>query len=217
MTLQYYLAESYMRSHQADVLPKLVERLHTISPDSPVVHMLAGEQYDRLGNPEDAIREFQLAAVVAPEMPLIHFSLGYLYWGKHQLEAAAREFHIEAGLKNGEQAQALGFLGDIALKNGNESEAERLFEQSMEVDSGIRIVQFDLGVIYAERNQNIEAEKHLKAAIELDPGSADAYYRLAMVYRQLGQADRQRALLAKVAALNAAERRSVGETIAQQP
>lgn len=215
--IQYLLAESYMRSHQAEELPELVQRLHAISPDSPVVHMLAGEQYDRLGRTEDAIREFQRAAVAAPNMPLIHFSLGYLYWETHRLSDAAREFRIEAEIKNGERAQALGFLGDIALHSGNEAKAERLFHESLQIDSGVRIVQYGLGVICAEKKQSAEAVRHLKTAIELDPGQIDAYYRLAMVYRQLGQIDREHALLTKVAELNSAKRQSIGEAISQGP
>lgn len=206
-----------MRSHQAEELPRLVERLHAISPDSPVVHMLAGEQYDRLGRTEDAILEFQQAAATAPDMPLVHFSLGYLYWERHRLTEASREFYLEAELKNGEGAQALGFLGDIAMQAGNQGEAEQLFQESLRIDPGVRIVQYDLGVICAEKKQNAEAVQHLQTAIALDPKNSDAYYRLAMVYRELGQTDRQHVLLAKVAELHSAERRSVGETISEQP
>src|SRR5580698_5919694 len=173
-TLQYFLAESYMRSHQDEELPKLVERLHAISPDSPVVHMLAGEQYDRLGRTEDAIIEFQQAAATAPDMPLVHFSLGYLYWERHRMTEASREFHLEAELKNGEGAQALGFLGDIAMQTGNQAEAEQLFQESLRIDPEVRIVQYDLGVICAEKKQNVEAVQHLQTAIALDPKNSDA-------------------------------------------
>jgi len=37
-----------------------------------------------------------------------------------------------------------------------------------------------------------------------------------MVYRDLGQGDRQRMLLAKVAELHSAERQSIGETISHE-
>jgi tetratricopeptide (TPR) repeat protein len=216
-TLQYFLAESYMRSHQADELPGLVERLHAISPDSPVVHMLAGEQYDRQDRTDDAILEFEQAAAAAPDMPLVHFSLGYLYWERHRWDEAAKEFRLEAGMKDGEVAQALGFLGDIAVQNGDQANAEHLFNESLKIDSDVRIAQYGLGVICSDENQSSEAKRHLEAAIKLDPQNADAYYRLARVYRQLGRPDRQRELLAKVAELHAAERRSVGETISPKP
>ena len=82
---------------------------------------------------------------------------------------ASREFHLEAELKNGERAQALGFLGDIALTGGDQVEAERLFHESLQIDPEVRIVQYDLGVICAEKGQSSEAVQHLQAAIELDP------------------------------------------------
>jgi predicted Zn-dependent protease len=179
--------------------------------------MLAGEQYDRLGRTEEAIVEFQQAVAAAPDMPLVHFSLGYLYWARHRLTEASREFRREADLQNGEQAPALGFLGDIALHNGNQAEAENLFRQSIQMDPGVRIAQYDLGAICADRDDNAEAVRHLQTAIKLDPQSADAYYRLARVYRKLGETDRQREMLARVAELHAVERRSVGDTISQNP
>ena len=150
-------------------------------------------------------------------MPLVHFSLGYLYWGLHQLDEAGREFHFEASLKNGEGAQALGYLGDIALQSGKPDEAESLFQESLQIDPGVRIAQYDLGAIYAGRKQSSEAVQHLETAIALDPKRPDAYYRLAMVYRELGQTARQRTLLTKVGELNSTERRSAGETISQSP
>jgi len=216
-TVQYLLAESYMRSHQTDELPGLVERLYAVSPDSPAVHMLAGEQYDRLDRTADAIHEFQLAEAQAPDMPLVHFSLGYFYWEQHQLPEAVREFQLEADLKNGEAAQATGFLGDIALKNGNQAEAELLLRKSLQLEKDVRISHYDLGVICAQKKQGAEAAEHFQAAIALDPKSVDAYYQLAMVYRQMGQTDQQRTLLVKVSQMHEEERQSVGNTISRQP
>jgi tetratricopeptide (TPR) repeat protein len=216
-TVQYLLAESYMRSHQTGELPGLVQRLYAVSPDSPVVHMIAGEQYDRLDRTVDAIREFQLAEAHAADMPLVHFSLGYFYWEQHHLPEAAREFQLEADLKNGEAAQATGFLGDIALKNGNRAEAETLLRKSVQLENDVRIAHYDLGVICAEKKQGAEAVEHFQAAIALDPKSVDAYYQLAMVYRQLGQTDQQRTLLAKVSQMHAEERQSVVNTISREP
>lgn len=216
-TVQYLLAESYMRSHQSDELPGLVQRLYAVSPDSPVVHMIAGEQYDRLDRTADAIREFELAEARAPDMPLVHFSLGYFYWEQHHLPESAREFQLEADLKNGETAQATGFLGDIALKNGNQADAEPLLRKSLQLEKDVRIAQYDLGVICAQKKQSVEAVEHFEAAIALDPKSVDAYYQLAMVYRQLGQTDRQRTLLAKVSQMHAEERQSIVNTISRVP
>jgi tetratricopeptide (TPR) repeat protein len=209
--LGYLLAESYMRSHQTDKLPGFLRQLQAAAPDSPVIYMLAGEQYDRLNQTDKAIDEFLKAETAAPQLPMVHFALGYFYWEKHLMDKAAKQFQAEVELKDGEASQAKGYLGDIALNNGEYAEAERMLRESLAMDPKVRIAQYDLGVICAEKKDLSEAVEHFKSAIALDPRRADAYYRMAMLYRQLGQDDQRRALLAKVEQLNKAERATVAD------
>jgi tetratricopeptide (TPR) repeat protein len=209
--LGYLLSESYMRSHQTDKLPGFLQKLQTAAPDSPVIYMLAGEQYDRLNQTDKAIDEFLKAEAAAPQLPMVHFALGYFYWERHLMDKAARQFQAEVELKYGEAAEAKGYLGDIDLKNGEHAEAERLLRESLAMDLKVRIAQYDLGVICAEKKDLSGAVEHFKSAIALDPQRADAYYHLARLYQQLGQYDQVRALLAKVEQLNKAERDTVAD------
>ena len=61
-----------------------------------------------------------------PRLPRIHFYLGYLYWEKKDYTEAAREFEAERASPDGEQAQAEGYLGDIAMRHGDEQHAKEL-------------------------------------------------------------------------------------------
>jgi tetratricopeptide (TPR) repeat protein len=213
LTLQYLLSECYMRSHQMDRLPGFLEKLQAVAPDSPVIHMLAGEQYDRLGQTDKAITEFLQVEAAAPDLPMVHFALGYFYWEQHLLNQAAEQFEGEVKLSNGEAAQAKGFLGDIDMQNGRQAEAEPLLRESLQSDPTVRIAQYDLGILCAEKKDMAAAVQHFKTAIALDPERADAYYRLATLYRHLGQPERQKELLAKVKELHAAERMTVAEAM----
>lgn len=188
ITLEYLLAESYMRSHQTDRLPAFLERVREAAPDSLVIYMLAGEQYDRLGQTEKAITEFLKAEAAAPQMPMIHFGLGYFYWELHQTEKARAEFEAETKITDGEASQAKSFLGDIALHAGDDAAAGRLLRESVAQDPRIRIAQYDLGILSARRHETAAAVRHFQTAIALDPQSPDAYYRLATLYRDLASA-----------------------------
>jgi tetratricopeptide (TPR) repeat protein len=203
--LEYLLAESYMRSHQTGRLPGFMQQLQATAPDSPVIYMLAGEQFDRLGQTDKAIDEFLKAEAAAPKMPMVHFALGYFYWEQHLMDKAAEQFRAEAGLKDGEVSQAAGYLGDIALSDGEDSEAERILRESLAIDPTVRIAQYDLGVICAQAAKASEAIEHFELAVKLDPQRADAYYQLARVYGKLGKHDQQRALLAQVKHLHKTE------------
>lgn len=211
--LQYFLAESYMRSHQTEPMEALLKRMQSATPDSPVIYMLAGEQYDRLDQTDKAITEFLKAEAVAPDMPMVHFALGYFYWERHLNDQAQAEFQAETQVKGGESSQANGFLGDIALYAGDDATAEHLLRQSVQEDPHVRIAQFDLGVLSAKKHDYDAAVRYFRAAIALDPQRPDAYYRLAVIYRELGKPDRQRELLTKVQQLHQAERRSLADAI----
>lgn len=204
-TLEYLLAESYMRSHQTDRLPGFMQQLQATAPDSPVIYMLAGEQYDRLGQTDKAIDEFLKAEAAAPTMPMVHFALGYFYWEQHLMDKAAEQFRLEARLKNGEVSQATAYLGDIALSDGKDSAAERMLRKTLAMDPTVRIAHYDLGVICVQASNPSEAIKHFESAVDLDPQRADAYYQLARVYGKLGKREQQRVLLARVKQLHETE------------
>ncbi|MGC2403718.1 MAG: tetratricopeptide repeat protein [Acidobacteriaceae bacterium] len=212
--LQYLLAESYMRSHQTDPLPALLGRMQAATPDSPVIYMLAGEQYDRLGQTDKAIAELLKAEAIAPEMPMVHFALGYFYWEERLTDKSQAEFQAETQIKDGEAAQAKGFLGDLALNGGDDAKAEQLLRESVTEDAQVRIAQYDLGVISARKHDSAAAVRYFQAAIALDPQRADAYYRLATLYRELGEHDRQREMLAKVEQLHKVEHTTPAEAMA---
>ncbi len=207
--LQYLLGECYFRSHQQERLEAYVQELVKAAPDSAALHMLAGEAYDRLNQTDEAIREFQAAKRAVPFLPRIHFYLGYLHWEKKEYAEAEEEFEAERTNPSGERAQAEGYLGDIALRNGDSQRAELLFNSALARDRNVHIARFGLGVLYAEQNRLAEAAREFEAAIALAPNRADAYYRLARIYRTQGKLERQKAMLSKVRQINESKRLSV--------
>ncbi len=197
-TLQYMLGESYFRAHQQPLLEALVQKISKSFPDSPALHMLAGEAYDQLNRTDAAIEEFRHAEQADPRLPRIHSYLGYLYWERREYELAASEFRVELASPDGEHAQAEGYLGDIALRNGDTKHAEELFRRAILADCGVRIAHLGLGTIFEQQHRWTDAEKEFQAAIALDPKSVDAYYRIAQVYRAQNKPAQQKAMLSKM-------------------
>jgi tetratricopeptide (TPR) repeat protein len=188
-----------------------------LSPDSAALHMLAGEAYDRLNRTEEAIQEFKSAKEAAPFLPRIHFYLGYLHWERREYEEAAVEFEAERASPTGERAQAEGYLGDIAMRNGDTKSAELLLKSALRTDDRVHIAHLDLGIIYAEQNRFADAQRELEAAIALASNRVDAYYRLAQVYRAQGKLNLQQAMLSKVKQINEAKRLSVESVLRDSP
>lgn len=86
--LAYVLAKCYLWSGDGDAGMALFRKLLERDPDSAAVHMLMGEALDSQNHPEDAIKEFELAAKNAPQQPDVHFGLGYLYWKEKRYDEA---------------------------------------------------------------------------------------------------------------------------------
>ena len=211
--LTYLLAESYLRSHQAAAWSQLLNHLLADAPNSTVVHILSGEQYDRENRTAEAIEEFKIAEAMDSTMPLLHFGLGYLYWEQKDYVEAAKEFRLEVTAKNGEAALAKAFLGDIALRRGDVAAAEKLFDEALREGGHVRLAHYDLGTIYAGRRQFDQAIREFQQAIRLDSQQADAYYRLARVYRQQGRMAKAQTMLTKVQQLHAGDRATMAHVL----
>ncbi len=109
------LAQSCLYAKQYQCTLDEYKKIVTLNPNSAQAHMLAGEAWDGMYEPERATAEFEAAEKVAPNEPNVHFGLGYLYWKQHRYADAEREFELE--LRNEpDYAQALGYLGDTEMR-----------------------------------------------------------------------------------------------------
>jgi tetratricopeptide (TPR) repeat protein len=150
-----------------------------------------------LGRTVEAIPEFEAALKVAPREPNVNFGLGYLYWKLHKYPQASDAFDRELGIDPA-HAQALAYLGDIAMRQNAPEKALPLLLKATQLRDDIRIAYLDIGAILADRQRYPEALTALLRAEKLDPTQADAHYRLARLYRAMGNAAAARREFAKV-------------------
>ncbi|MBV8072456.1 MAG: tetratricopeptide repeat protein [Acidobacteriaceae bacterium] len=190
--LERVLAQSYLEAGEyPKALAEFKEMLER-DPDSAAVHMLLGEAYDAQGEPDKAIAEFRTATEKS-YVPDAHFGLGYLFWKTRRYDEAKIEFQRELE-HDPKHSQALMYLGDIALKQGDGQQAAALLHKATALKDNSRLAYLDLGILETQEKQYAAAERDLKQAANLDPKKPDAYYRLARVYQATGQtaeADRE--------------------------
>jgi tetratricopeptide (TPR) repeat protein len=154
-------------------------------PESAAAHILAGEALDGLGRTPEAIGEFQEAAKAGPEEPNVHFGLGYLHWKLKQYDEAESEFKSELSV-DPDNAQALAYLGDVAMQKDDPASATSLLRRALRARNDIRIAHLDLGAILAKQGHYRDAIASLKRAVALDAEQPDAHYRLARAYQASG-------------------------------
>lgn len=194
------LARSYLLSGEYDQARTEFEELLRRDPDSSQVHMLLGEAYDALGQTQNAVHEFELAAKKG-DVPDAHFALGFLLWRDKHYDKAADEFQKELAT-DPKHFQALAYLGDIRLKEGDSAAAEKLLRESLSSKDGLWITHYDLGLLASEQKQYATAIEQLQQAAKLDPKRADTHYRLAQVYKEAGKPEAAKEELRTVAQLH---------------
>jgi len=99
-------------------------------------------------------------------------------------------------------AQAMAYLGDIELRNGNADKALGLLQKATELNPKLRVALVDLGVILTEQKKYEEALAALLRAEKLDPGQPDVHYRLGRLYQAMGKAAEAQKEMARVKELH---------------
>ena len=198
LQLRTTLAQSCLWAAQYNCTLEQYKQILLLNPESAQAYMLAGEAQDGLGDTAQAIAQFRAAEKVAPSEPDLHFGLGYLLWKQRQFEEAEAEFKLELE-QNPNHPQALAYLGDIAIKRGDEADAMSYVQRAVaQPNRAIRLAYVDLGTLNAAHGQNEEAVANFQRAIELDPDEVDAHWRLAKLYQSMGKKEQAGTELATV-------------------
>jgi len=67
------------------------------------------------------------------------------------------------------------------------SDAERYYNQAIDVDPEYALAHFNLGNLCDERGDRSRALQHYLRAVEIHPNYADAHYNIALLYQVTGQ------------------------------
>jgi tetratricopeptide (TPR) repeat protein len=184
--LDQTLAQSCLLAKNYSCALQQFGKLQQINPNSWAVHLFTGEAFDGEDRTGDAIVELQKAIQLAPRrQPQLNFALGYLYWKVQEYDKAATAFHAELAIVPG-NAQALAYLGDIAMNQGRYEHSLALLRKAVQLQSDNRLAYLDIGAILEDQRKYREALAPLGRAVELDPAQPDAHFRLARVYQLLG-------------------------------
>ena len=65
---------------------------------------------------------------------------------------------------------------------------EQALQKAIALDAKLALAHYELGLVYAEREQTAAAIRALQSAVRLEPNLTKAHYRLAQLYQRNGQA-----------------------------
>jgi tetratricopeptide (TPR) repeat protein len=150
-------------------------------------------QYLSAGNPKAAAESYERALQFNARDPRLHYNLSLALDKLGDLASERRELEKSVEL-DPNVAVAQNQLGLLALRRGQQEEAERRFTKALTIDPKFAEAQSNLGVLYSQQGKNAEAAALFQEAIKNDPNYSKAYVNLGLLMAQQGalpQAEQQ--------------------------
>jgi len=156
------------------------------------------EAYESQGQAASAIQSYRRVLELDPHRANIHYRIGRTYLRQWESTHAAtdRAAAIDELSKeidsDPQSANAAYELAGLRWKDGNNAEAQRLYELAIEHYPDFEEAQVGLAGVLLDEQQASQAVQHLEKAVTLRPGDEVAWYRLARGERLLGDVQAQR-------------------------
>jgi spermidine synthase len=172
-------------------------------PDKTIAYNRLGNNYDMLGEIDQAITYYQKATVDNPHPEGIYYNLGMAYRKKGDLDRAI-ENYMKALDLNPDYAEARNNLGYAYLKKGEVERAIQELTKALSLDPNLAEAYNNLGNAYISKDELESAIAEYEQAIVVNPDFAPAHFNLGVAYRRQGQLERAIAKLQEVLVLNPA-------------
>ena len=179
----------------------------TLDPTDPFNHQLAGQVYSVLsiigveGAADKARESFATAKTYDPQNPILDLLEADLAASSGDT-ALARTKAEDAVRKKGNFTEALFFLAQLDINDGNVERAIVIVNGIAQLEPQNPARRYQLGVLLASNNQLDQAVSAFEQAVALDPQYANARYFLALGYAEQGKVEAAIEQLTAVRALN---------------
>jgi tetratricopeptide (TPR) repeat protein len=161
----------------------------SIEPGSFGAYMNLGYVYDRLGDKEESISNFEKAYDLEPENIRVMENLAGMYFNQQKYAEAGSLYTIVLE-KDPKHAEAMIRLAMIEAENGNYQKAVDHYNSALELEQDNCDVWFNLGVLYFQNMKDYEqALTAISRAVELCPEDVNAQVNLNVILISLERFD----------------------------
>jgi tetratricopeptide (TPR) repeat protein len=175
----YWLVKGYSRISSA-----MLSRLEGLGEESYRMHQVRGEYFDLDNNPDQAIKEYEMAVQLRPDLSSLHYVLGNAYWKRSHADAAAAEFHRAIEL-DPRHFMAHAQLGMVLLEQNDPAEALKQFRAALNEQPGLVNGYLGLGKALYQQKEYAAAAPVLQRYVGLAPEDPTPHYLLYQIFQRL--------------------------------
>jgi TolB-like protein len=182
-----HFEEKYFSENYMDSVLVLCDIALSFDNQLAEAYTIRGRYYDRLGKPEQALKEYDKALKINPNSWEAYVGKGYLYWDKDFIKSI-ENLQKAATLNHGSELS--GLLGNISFEYGEAGFIEKSKYYDLEVfkldGDSVRYLT-SLGKTEAGEGNYKKAIEFLEKGYTLNSNYTDILGALASCYMSLGQ------------------------------
>jgi tetratricopeptide (TPR) repeat protein len=147
-----------------------------------------GALFEREGQYSEALEEFERLHEIDPEVAETRLRLGTAYMLLERFDEADRHFRALRSHQDPRYRKAsLRALGSVYQRTGKTGDAERCFEELVELEPENELVHLDLALLARDNGDLKRAEKEVKLCLEKAPGNEAARLLQGELYFRQGR------------------------------
>ena len=156
----------------------MLTHLTSTEPTNVEAYYLSGISYIELERSEEAFNAFLTTTRLDPNHLDAHYQIALLYEQQEDTDNAIERYETIIKL---DPSKAYPFLrlGALYLQQGDKDNVIRLYEPGLEIEPNHPQAQYDLAVLFEEREETEKAIKHFGLANRYDDGHFDWHFRYA--------------------------------------
>ena len=156
----------------------MLTKLIGIEPTNVDAHYLSGKLYIELGHSEEALDAFLETIHLDVNRLDAHYQIVALYEQQGDIDNIIKRYETIIRLDSS-TADPFLRLGALYLRQGDKDSVVRVYEPGLEIEPDHPQAQYNLGIIFEERDEIQKAIKHFELANRYDDGNFDWHFRYA--------------------------------------
>ncbi|MDD3473691.1 MAG: tetratricopeptide repeat protein, partial [Syntrophaceae bacterium] len=169
---------------------KAISHFSVKSASTGLDHALLGEEYLAANYANEAVKEFESAALLCNESSEIRLNWGQALYSLKDYNGALVQFKKAEALTPSAADPAL-WMGHAHMALGMAEDALKDYQKVLSMVPCHALAHYNLGLVYLSLGQPSPAETHLDRSLQLDPNDLAAKLGLGRVYlaqKKYGQA-----------------------------